>query len=202
MNLETFPRKMKEGSASTETSQMSYLSWGTAFERIYNKDLDFSSDAFAKFKDDYRQKVSRRLAAEYTKETGIPLSDSAGYWEGFGPNSQQVMISAFLAAYGNKDPEKVGLKTFPSIWEMMPNWRITYDGLSRIELFQRYVTSITMNHAYRSSYNIGQYISNPWEEIGFFDNQYNIIPQYDASSVSISEQFSPLFDLIQTGKTV
>jgi cell surface protein SprA len=189
------PPEDERGKRINGNFSMSYLSWGTAFERIYNKDLDFSSDAFAKFKDDYRQKVSRRLAAEYTKETGIPLSDSAGYWEGFGPNSQQVMVSAFLAAYGHKDPEKVSLKTFPSIWEIMPNWRITYDGLSRIEALQKYVTSITMNHAYRSSYNIGQYISYPIEEIGLFDNQYNFIPQYDASSVSISEQFSPLFDL-------
>lgn len=189
------PPEDERGKRISGNFSMSYLSWGTAFERIYSKDLDFTSLAFLKLKDEYRQKISKRLAAEYTRETGIQLSDSAGYWEGFGPNSQQVMISAFLAAYGSKDPEKVSLKTFPSVLEMMPNWRLTYDGLSRIEFFKKFVNSITINHAYRSSYNIGNFISNPWEVIGLYDNQLNFIPVYDASSVSINEQFSPLFDL-------
>jgi len=189
------PPEDERGKRISGNFSMSYLSWGTAFERIYSKDLDFTSYAFSKLKDEYRQTISRRLASEYEKETGILLPDSGGYYEGFGPNSQQVLISAFLAAYGNKDPEKVTLKTFPSIWDMMPNWRITYDGLSRIEFFKKYVNNITINHAYRSSYNIGQYISNAFEDVGFMDTQLNFIPAYDASSVSINEQFSPLFDL-------
>ena len=193
--LGNLPPEEERGKRISGNFSMSYLSWGTAFERIYTKDLDFTSYAFSKFKNDYRQRISRRLAAEYTKETGIILPDSAGFYEGFGPNSQQVLISAFLAAYGGKDPEKVTLKTFPSILDILPNWRLTYDGLSRIEYFKKFLNSISINHAYRSSYNIGQYISNPFEDIGFFDNQSNFIPAYDASSVSINEQFSPLFDL-------
>ncbi len=189
------PVETERGKRISGNFSMSYLSWGSAFERIYTKDLDFTSYAFGQLKDEYRKVISKRLAAEYEKETGIQLPDSAGYYEGFGPNSQQVLISSFLAAYGSKDPDKVTLKTFPSIWDMMPNWRVSYDGLSRVEFFKKFVTSITLNHAYRSSYNIGQYISNPTEDIGFMDNQYNFIPLFDASSVSISEQFSPLFDL-------
>lgn len=189
------PAEDERGKRISGNFSMSYLSWKTAFERIYTKDLDFTSYAFAKLKDEYRQVISRRLAAEYAKETGIFLPDSAGFYEGFGPNSQQVLISAFLAAYGGKDPDKVTLKAFPSIFDMLPNWRLTYDGLSRIEFLKKYFNSVSINHAYRSSYNIGQYISNPFEDIGFLDNQLNFIPAYDASSVSINEQFSPLFDL-------
>jgi cell surface protein SprA len=174
---------------------MTYLSWRTAFERIYTKDQDITSRSFNLLKDTYRQEISQRLGKEYMEETGMTLQDSAGYFEGFGPNSQQVLIPAFLAAYGQKDPSKVTLNTFPSLLEMMPNWRITFDGLSRLDLVRRYMNSLSINHAYRSSYNIGSFISNPVEITGGLDGQYNFIPEWDATAVSINEQFSPLFDL-------
>jgi cell surface protein SprA len=178
---------------------MSYLSWNTAFERIYSKSLDFESAAFLKFKNDYRQIVSERLALQYMRENpGEQLNfiDSTGYYEGFGENSQQVMISAFMAAYGSKNPSKVSLNPFPSITQIMPNWRVSFDGLSKIDIVKRYLNSLTINHAYRSSYNVGSYISNPFEEIDQFDLiSGDLIPLYDASSVSINEQFSPLFDI-------
>lgn len=178
---------------------MSYLSWNTAFERIYSKGLDFESEAFLKFKNDYRKVVSKRLALEYMKNNpGEELSydDSTGYYEGFGENSQQVMISAFMAAYGSKDPSKVSLSPFPSIISIIPNWRFSFDGLSKIDLVKRYLNSLTIGHAYRSSYNVGSYISNPYEDVDQFDLiSGNLIPLLDATSVSINEQFSPLFDI-------
>ena len=101
-----------------------------------------------------------------------------------------------MAAYGGKDPKSVSTDFFPSILDMMPNWRITFDGLSRIEFVKRYMNSLTINHAYRSSYNIGSFISNPSEMQFVFDpTTGNFQPLLDASSVSINEQFSPLFDL-------
>ncbi len=177
---------------------MSYLSWPTAFERIYSKDLDFSSITFDKFKNEYRRELSERLAREYMEENPETNLEqlSSGYYEGFGPNSQQVLISAFMAAYGGKEPQNVSTDFFPSILDMMPNWRITFDGLSRIEFVKRYLNSLTINHAYRSSYNIGSFISNPAEMQFVFDpTTGNFQPLLDASSVSINEQFSPLFDL-------
>jgi len=178
---------------------MSYFSWNTAFEKIYSKDLDFDSEAFLKMKNEYRQIISERLAKQYMEENpGQTLNyvDSTGYYEGYGENSQQVLISAFMAAYGDKDPNKVELNPFPSITKILPNWRITFDGLSKIDFVKKYLNSLTINHAYRSSYNVGSFISNPYEDIGFFDAQVgNIIPLFDASSVSINEQFSPLIDL-------
>jgi len=177
---------------------MSYLSWRTAFERIYSrKNLDFSSAAFNKFKYEYRQIISERRKDEYFSRYGILLTDTlnTGYYDGFGPNSQEVLIPAFMAAYGNKDPRSVTLNFFPSIIEMMPNWKITFDGLSKVEWIQKYFNNITIGHAYRSSYNIGSFISNPYEDIRTLDNDYNFIPEFGATSVSINEQFSPLFDI-------
>jgi cell surface protein SprA len=177
---------------------MSYLSWKTAFERIYSKkNSDFSSASFAKFKNEYRQIISARRRDEYFTRFGISLADTlnSGYYDGYGPNSQEVLIPAFMAAYGNKDPRTVTMKFFPSILEMMPNWKITFDGLSKLEWVKKYFNNITLGHAYRSSYNIGSFVSNPYESIRLLDNDLNFIPEFGASSVSINEQFSPLLDI-------
>lgn len=185
----------ERGRRETGNFSMSYLSWATAFERIYSKNQDISSVSFLMMKEDYRQIISQRLARDYMDKTGAVLQDSAGYFEGFGPNSQQVLIPSFLAAYGHKDPSRISLKTIPSVFEMMPNWRITFDGLSRLDLVKRYMNGLTLSHAYRSSYNIGSFITNPIELQNGMDPQFNFIPEYDASAISINEQFSPLFDM-------
>ncbi len=191
------PDENERGFRESGNFSMSYLSWGTAFERIYNKDKDFGSIAFEKLKSDYRQNISSRLANEYMLEhpdSSLRLNNQ-GYYDYFGPNSQQVLIPSFLAAYGMRDPNKVALGTFPSIFEMMPNWRVTFDGLSKLEIVKRHFKSISLSHAYRSSYNIGTFLTNPFDIFETIDNQGNFIPQYDVTVVSINEQFSPLFDI-------
>jgi cell surface protein SprA len=191
------PDAIDRGKRISGNFSMSYLSWGTAFERIYNKNGDFGSDAFNKLKNDYRQNISTRLAAEYMTQRpdSVLTPNSQGFYNYYGPNSQKVLIPAFLAAYGGRDPNKVGLGTFPSWFEMMPNWRVTFDGLSKLEIVKRYFKSISFNHAYRSSYNVGSYLSNPEDLRETLDNQGNLIPIYDVTVVSINEQFSPLFDI-------
>ncbi len=191
------PDASERGYRETGNFSMSYLSWGTAFERIYSKDKDFSSAAFDLLKNEYRQDISSRLASEYMRANpdSVFTPNAQGFYTHYGANSQEVLIPAFLAAYGKKDPSKVGLGTFPSLWEMMPNWRVTFDGLSKLEIVKRYFKSISFSHAYRSSYNIGTYLSNPEDIFGTLDNQGNFIPEYDITVVSINEQFSPLFDV-------
>jgi cell surface protein SprA len=196
-SLGNLPGEGERGKRVTGNFSMSYLSWGTAFERIYNKNKDFSSAAFDLLKNEYRQDISRRLT-ETNHPENRDSSDTRGFYPHYGPNSQQVLIPAFLAAYGGKDPNKVGLTTIPSkLFEMipLPNWRITFDGLSKLEIVKRYFKSISLNHAYRSSYNIGTYLSNPEDMFGTLDIQGNYIPKYDVTVVSINEQFSPLFDI-------
>ncbi|MCF8391491.1 MAG: cell surface protein SprA, partial [Bacteroidales bacterium] len=193
------PVEEDRGKVSTGNFSMSYLSWNTAFERIFTKDLDFQSESFDLMKDDYRLSMSQRLAMQYMEDNqGVTLTQDpeTGYYEGFGPNSQKVLISSFLAAYGQKDPSKVNLNIFPKVTEMMPNWRVTFDGLSRIDFIKKYLNSLTLSHAYRSSYNIGSYFTNPSDIYGLYDSTSNsFVPLYDASSVSINEQFSPLFNM-------
>ncbi|KPK82975.1 MAG: cell surface protein SprA, partial [Bacteroides sp. SM23_62_1] len=182
---------------------MSYITWGTAFEKIHS-DENFASETFEKFKNEYRFIISSRLAGERAKGGDyVAMIDTSGYYSGYGGNSQQVLISAFLAAYGKRDPQKVSLTPMPDILNILPNWRITFDGLSRIPFLKRFFRSINMSHSYRSSYNVGGFISNPYYTVNedefvdleSIDFNGNFFPEYDIATVSINEQFSPLINI-------
>jgi cell surface protein SprA len=122
------------------------------------------------------------------------------------PKSQDVLIPAFIAAYTGKSAETVNLSPFPQI--PIPNWRLDYSGLGKIEALKDIFQSVTINHAYNSSYSVVNYsnsleyndvgISNPIEDYnnGQFASKRNssneLIPVYVISQVMISEQFAPL----------
>ncbi len=187
---------------------ISVISWGTAFEKI-RQDNDYVSPTFEAFKENLVI-ISGRRAAErseidpgYNPDidpfTGDPIEGP--YKSGYGITSREVMIPAFIAAYTKGNPNKVSLETFPSALRMMPNWRLTFDGLSKFEFIQKVFRSINITHQYRSTYQVANYTSN----LNFFagdggintirDLQKNFIQQYEINVVSINEQFSPLINV-------
>lgn len=187
---------------------ISILSWGTAFEKMDEKN-GYMSEAFEKFKENTIV-ISERRASERQKEdplynpdidpeTGLLLDGP--YKSGYGPTSSEVLIPAFIAAYAKKDPEKVTLDVFPSYLSMMPNWRINFDGLSRFDAVQKVFRSVNIAHQYRSSYIVGSYTTNLYfddSEDGISrirDLNSNYIPQYELNVVTINEQFSPLINI-------
>jgi cell surface protein SprA len=185
---------------------MSTLTWGTAFFAIGKGEVH-QSKAFENLKE-YRSVISRRLAAQRSSNNGFgydptaPHPSDPNYMDGYGPTSVQVLIPAFLAAYQNKDPEKVSLGLFPSIKYIRPNWQIQYEGMvSKIQGLNKVMKSLNFSHAYNSSYNIGSYITNlnySEEGDGFNyvrDNAKNFVSPYDFNSVSIVETFNPLIDI-------
>jgi cell surface protein SprA len=123
------------------------------------------------------------------------------YKSGYGKTSSEVLIPAFYAAYTKTNPEKVDLATFPSAFKMMPNWRITFDGLSKFPFVQTVFRSVNLSHQYRSVYQIGTYTTN----LNFTDGgnglsnlrdlQSNFLQKYQINAVTVSEQFSPLLNL-------
>ena len=89
-----------------------------------------------------------------------------------------------------------------SIWEVLPNWQVRFDGLGKIPAFQKVLNSIVMNHAYRSTYSVGSFINNPFyiaDTISgvpiITDLKGNFMVEQNINVVSINESFSPLFDL-------
>ena len=160
---------------------------------------------------EYRQIMSERVAT--SSELG-EFSDGEsefyeGYQDGFGPTSADVLIPAFLAAYSGADPSTQQLNVF----EILPkiNWRIAYNGLSKIPMFKKYFKTVTTSSGYTSNLTVGGYVNNQkfkdadqiseelqiqqLEDIIERDLDSNFIGRYQYNSVTLSEQFSPLVNL-------
>ncbi len=179
----------------TGSFSISFFALGTTFERI--DDRTYESENFENFKD-YRYDIAMRLANRNPNWDGT-VSDTTDFPTGYGPTSQDVLIPAFLAAYSGRDPSSSTLSPFLRF--PMPNWRVTYDGLSRIPAFQRLFQSFTIGHGYRSTFTIGSFQSDPRyrEQDGYqraiSEASGNYIPEYEIGQVSISEQFNPLINI-------
>ena len=184
----------------TGNFSMTFMSMKSAFFSIGNTG-NYSSAYFDEFlatrKTESMRLAKARWGATFENKALVDekTNKKTGYYEGYGPNSQEVLIPAFLKAYGGGGSRYN--KLFPSIAKMMPNWRITFDGLSRIPLVKRYFKSININHAYTSTYNIGSYNNNLnfTGEDDNFDLVKDFLPIYEANSVSINEQFNPLINI-------
>ncbi|NDW19631.1 cell surface protein SprA [Dysgonomonas sp. 216] len=192
------------------------ISIGSAFESV-NANNDYYSKAFEKFVG-YRTQIANRLENKYQNsrypESGFlknhnaskPGGPNGGVYDpvlygGVDKNSADVLIPAFLAAYTGKDPDKISLSPFPSLSSLVPNWTITYDGLITLPWIRDKFKSLRIMHGYTSQYRIGSYESfSSWVSagngLGFTQNLAgNPMPSspYNISSVSIVEQFNPLF---------
>jgi cell surface protein SprA len=122
------------------------------------------------------------------------------YWSGYGGTSQDVVIPAFLAAYSGKNANKVQLNPFKLL--PLPNWDITYDGLTKLELFKKLFRTFTMKHSYRSTFNIGGYQTNLLYEPGgsVLDAGGNFLPERQISVVTIAEVLHPFISFDATLK--
>jgi cell surface protein SprA len=200
---------------------MSINSMSTSWGKMKKKGNDESIPVSRPFENlmNYREIIARRLADQRVPNSN-PLNGPAynpsetdpitGFPVGYGPTSPEVLVPSFIAAYSGQDPQKVSLSPFPSIKYMRPNWRITYEGVvSQSELLKKYLKTLSISHAYRSSYNVGAFVSNLnyiQENDGFSYVRNEVekgvygdfIAANDVGSVSISEQFSPLLNLEAT----
>lgn len=173
---------------TTGNYSISYLTIGTAFKKTSG--INNTSPIYQKFLDN-RTAISQKLGALNPNSAG----STDGYADGYGPNSQNVLVPAFLAAYTGKSPGKTGLSQFPNI--PIPNWQITYNGLSKIPFFQEFFDSFDLSHGYRSSYNVNGFTSLlQYQEANGAANSRDLnndfLPLYQFSQVTIFEQFVPL----------
>jgi cell surface protein SprA len=164
----------------------SYSITFNAISSTFSKELsNGNSEVFEQFQEN-RKIIAQRLAQDPNKPGG--LLDSNDFPAGYSRNSQDVLIPAFLAAYGGEDVNKVGLSAFPSIPDL--NWKVTYNGLSKIEAIKDYVTNVTLNHQYTSTYNVSSFQSVLSDSA---NNSYtgDYTSQYQIRQISITERFGP-----------
>ncbi len=197
----------------TGTFRMTHAAILTSFWKVEKADGNYRSRAFEQFKEN-RAYMVEKLQSRYTgtryPSTGF-MADNALAGKtydaangAYSQNSADVLIPAFLAAYTGRDITRASTSPFPSFWSIIPNWKISYDGLMRIPGVSKYFRSITLNHAYQCTYNVASYssFSNYAENddgFGFVRDvtSGNPIPssRYDISSVSINESFAPFLSL-------
>lgn len=200
----------EQSKSVTGNFTMSINTMRTAFSKMGGANIP-ASRAFQNMKD-YRLIIAKRFAAQRIAQSqaGYIPSDTdpvTGFPVGFGPNSPDVMVPAFIAAYTGQSPDQVSLSPFPSLKYMRPNWRITYEGVvAQSEFLKRYFKTLSFSHSYRSSYNVGSFVTDRDYNASLYGDGFSyvrntlgdFIGPTDINSVSISEQFSPLIGLDMT----
>ncbi len=129
---------------------------------------------------------------------------------GVNPTNSDVLIPAFLAAYTGVDARKQYLDPFPSFAHVLPNWRITYDGLIDFWNLRNVFKTFTLSHAYQCTYTVGSYssylnwVTADGGNLGFTLDAITGQPvpssPYNISSVAINERFAPLIGVSATLK--
>ena len=174
------------------------FTWPTAFVQ---DDETFNSETWSEFKL-ARLDMSERLnSGSYN----LPNSEPNGYYSGWGPTSSAVTIPAFIAAYTGQEASDVSLDPFKT--NLAPNWRVSYDGLAKGNLFKNRVKRFSLNHSYRSTMTTS-YVTNlsfEADDLGrpvVFDQSSfgNYVNERQYNQVTISEQMSPLIGVDVTLK--
>lgn len=182
------------------TYSTSYWMMGSAFEKVGD---DNASATFDEMKG-MRPEIANRLASANPDWNGNYFLDTLSgqmYPVGYGPNSQEVLLHSFLTAYSGKSANQATMEAFPKI--PMPNYRITYTGLTNLEPVKKWFKNFNISSGYRSTYAVGSYVTNVE-----YDTRYNhptklnsakdYIPEFRIDVVTLTEQFSPLINLDMT----
>jgi cell surface protein SprA len=124
---------------------ISYLTTKTLF-----KDGEANiNQLFGTFKDNLAV-VSARLNPNGTANEQYP-----GFKTGFGIGQQQVIVPAFIAAYRGEDASTTKLDIFKET--PLPNWTLTYSGLTKIPWFKERFSRITLSHSYKSTLTVNSF---------------------------------------------
>ena len=183
---------------------VSYISYKTLFGKFNPNQI---SATFIQFQEN-RKIISQRLGALNKYNDGRPL-EADGYAYGYNKYANDVLIPAFIAAYTGQDPNSVGLikqsnpniksNPFKSIIPR-PNWKLDYNGLSRIKGLDKIFTNFTISHGYNGSLSMNGFTSallyrdeSRYGYPSFYDTiSRNYIPYFLLPNITIQEQFAPI----------
>ena len=193
---------MYAGNPTTQsgTLTMTTLSLGSVFESQGSAANGYHSETFNRFVqslDNFRNQVEAQyIGKNYpTSFGGGQFNPSRGAVNKY---SADIMVPAFIQAYTSMPGN--GLKLFPTLRSLLPNWTLRYSGLTRLAIFQEWFKSININHSYKSIFTIGSYQTfSTWQqindELGFIADATTGAPipssMYNLTQVSINEAFSP-----------
>ena len=192
---------------------ISYIALNTIFQK---RGVDNFTSAFNDFENN-RKVISERLGIINPYSGNISAPEDEEYRKGYTRYSQDVLIPAFLSAYSGKDPktypllnyknEGVRSNPFKNILPM-PNWRINYNGLSRLKAFKNIFQTFTLNHSYTGTLAMNSFNSSLMYRdtyaLGFpsfIDSvSGNFVPYFMVPNMTINETLGPLLGIDATFK--
>jgi len=183
----------------TGSISLSFYTLNTMFEKL---DKDYISATFKQFEAN-RIVISERLGDLNPKSVGQHTIDPV-YSDGYGRYQQDVLIPSFIAAYTKKDASNYPLKIQNII--PRPNWRFTYNGLSKMEMFKNIFASFSVSHGYTSKLSMNSLETNNLFATdeqrdnnvlyeNYNENTASFYSKYRVPDLVISEQFSPLIGI-------
>jgi cell surface protein SprA len=184
----------------------SYTTSYFALNTLFNNDIDGLFDRFKANRPIVSQRLSRFEFNEF-----IPHEDQVenpGFAKGYGAIHQEVLLPSFIAAYTNKDANSVNLDVFKTLPAL--NWKLNYNGLSKIGKLNKYLASVQISHGYKSTMTVSSYNTDIFYDAtrdprneNYNDQTssqvdsltFNYVARFEIPQVVINEQFSPLFGL-------
>lgn len=190
---------------------MTYLMMKTSFVSEYT-DGSEGSPLFDRLLSN-RRIIAERIANEnpqWISQVNNYVFDTVSgeyYPQGYNAGSMEVLMYSFISAYSGKDAKTMTLNPFPAI--PLPNWNISFNGLTNIPAIGQRFKSVNLTHAYKANYAISSWATNvyydPNNTILTFENSDLIIPKYDIRQMVISEQYQPFIGVdlgLQNSMTV
>jgi cell surface protein SprA len=185
--------------------EISYISFGTMFQ---DTDKNGLTKAFYDFENN-RKIISNRLGVINPYAAGVTAPEDPGYAKGYTRYAQEVLIPSFLSAYAGKDAtsfplvrsEQNNIKSNPFRYIMpKPNWRLTYNGLTKIPALKEKFNNINITHGYNGTLSMNNFNSSLlYQDLfsvgypSFIDsNSGNYVPYFFVPNITINERFEPL----------
>ena len=175
-----------------QTSGSMQMSFSALKTLLNNRGFGINEDYFAELFDRfnaYTVILSNRLGSgDHANDEEAQL----GYAAGYGRVQQDILIPAFIAAYTEKDPSTQSLNLFDEMPQV--NWKLNYDGLSKLPLFKDLFADFSISHSYRSSLSVNtfftdlNYLRSGGIELNTDDNFY---PRITIPDVEFQEGFAP-----------
>ncbi len=168
---------------------------------LFNQDTTSLDELFNQFEAN-RVVISQRLGGSVLHED--PILAEQGYSFGYGPNQQEVLLPAFLAAYRGEDAATSNLNPFDL--QASPNWRLTWNGLNKIGGLGDVFNRVNITHGYQSTFSIStygtslDYLSSLQENmdpafIGYDTVSLNFFPRIEIPNISENKSFAPLLSI-------
>jgi len=145
-----------------------------------------------------------------SKRIGTGLHDTLAlaelqYTNGYGRTQQDVLIPAFIAAYTDQSASSIGIDIFKTL--PRPNWRVTYNGLSKLPFFRDVFQNFSLTHSYKATLTVNRFNTGldrlrEEQETEDLKNELNgnFYPRLEIPEVAIQEGFAPLLAVNATLK--